>query len=123
MGYIPKLDVTPELKPDLASFFQSQVGVLRWMVELGNVDINTKVSMLASQVAMPRKGHFEAFLHVDAFLKSHHNSQLALDPTYPEIDYSVFKECDWKEFYGNLKEAIPSNAPEWRGRKLICECT
>ena len=29
----------------------SQIGVLRWMVELGRVDIITEVSMLAPQLA------------------------------------------------------------------------
>jgi hypothetical protein len=28
-----------------------------------------------------------------------------------------FKECDWKTFYGNVKEAIPPNAPEVRGKE------
>jgi hypothetical protein len=29
-----------------------------------------------------------------------------------------FKECDWKTFYGNVKEAIPPNAPEVRGKEV-----
>ncbi len=106
MGYVPELDVTPELNNEMASIYQSQIGVLRWMVELGWTDINMEVSMLASQLAVQRKGHMEALLHIFAFLKSHHNSRLAMDPTYPNIDYSVFKECDWKEFYGDVKEDI-----------------
>ena len=118
MGYAPELDDTPCLNPSLASYYQSQIGVLRWMVELGRVDINTEVSMLSSQLAMPREGHLEALLHIFAFLKAKHNSRLALDPTYPDIDYSVFKQCDWKEFYGDAKEAIPSDAPEPRGKEV-----
>ena len=38
------------------------------------------------------------------------------DPTYPSIDMNYFKECKWKDFYGYFKEAIPSNAPEERGK-------
>ena len=37
---------------------------------------------------------------------------------YPEIDHSVFKECDWLEFYRDAKEAIPVNAPEPSGKKV-----
>ena len=40
-GWKPELDVTPLLNPEDASYFQQQIGVLRWMVELGRVDINT----------------------------------------------------------------------------------
>ena len=43
-----ELDTTQELNPDQASFYQTQVGVLRWCVELGRIDIITEVSELAS---------------------------------------------------------------------------
>jgi hypothetical protein len=29
-----------------------------------------------------------------------------------------FKECDWKEFYGDVTEAIPPNAPVPRGKEV-----
>ena len=48
MGYAPELDAYHVFDPLLASYYQSQIGVLRWMVELGRVDINTEVSMLDS---------------------------------------------------------------------------
>jgi hypothetical protein len=44
----PAEDVSPELGPDETTFFMQLVGILRWMVELGRVDISTEVSMLAS---------------------------------------------------------------------------
>jgi hypothetical protein len=34
-SYRLELDVTPELDAKRANFFQSQIGVLRWSVELG----------------------------------------------------------------------------------------
>jgi hypothetical protein len=35
------------------------------------------------------------------------------------IDMSVFKgESDWKSFYGDVKEAIPPNAPPTRGKDV-----
>ena len=40
---------------------------------------------------------------------------MTFDPTYPEINKYSFKECEWKEFYGDCEEAIPSNAPKSRG--------
>ena len=100
------------------SFYQSQIGVLRWMVELGRVDIITEVSMLASQLAAPREGHLEAVYRIFAYLKAKHNARLVLDPTYPEIDESAFKKCDWKEFYGDVREPVPPNAPAPRGKPV-----
>ena len=43
---------------------------------------------------------------------------MIFDPTYPQIDEGVFKEVDWKEFYGNVTEPIPPNAPEPRGKDV-----
>jgi hypothetical protein len=34
-GYVPELDTSPELNEKDASFFQSQIGVVGWIVELG----------------------------------------------------------------------------------------
>lgn len=42
-SYRPELDVSPELKPEDANYYQSVIGVLRWIVELGRVDICLEV--------------------------------------------------------------------------------
>jgi hypothetical protein len=60
LNYYPEWDKTPELNPDQATFYQTQIGVLRWCVELGRIDIITEVSELNSYLAMPREGHLEA---------------------------------------------------------------
>ena len=46
--------------------------------------------MLSSHNVYPREGHFEAALHIMAYLKGKNNSRLALDPNYPDIDYETF---------------------------------
>jgi hypothetical protein len=54
--------------------------------------------------------------HLFVYLDKKHNAQIVFDPTYPEIDMRVFKEYDWKHFYGDLCEALPLNAPAPRGK-------
>jgi len=93
--YASEVDSTPELDPERANYYQSQVGVLHWIVEIGRVDIITELSTLASHMAMPREGHFNALFDVFCYLKRRHNSSLVFDPTYPEIDWSMFVEHDW----------------------------
>ena len=39
--YASEIDTTPELSPEMANYYQSQVRVLHWIVELGRVDIIT----------------------------------------------------------------------------------
>ena len=117
-NYRPELDLSEELEGEEASYYQSLVGILRWMVELGRVDIITEVSMLASHLALPRRGHLESIFHMFAYLKSHHNATVVMDPTYPTIDHSVFKTCNWADVYPGATEPIPSNAPEPRGKSV-----
>ena len=116
--YSAELDATPELSPDMALYYQSQVGILHWAMELGRVDIITEVSTLASQMAMPREGHLEAIFHVFAYLNIKHNSRLVLDPAYPVIPQNTFHTHEWTNFYGNIKEAIPPDAPEPQGKEV-----
>ena len=44
LGYEPCMYVSPLLSPDEASYFQNIIGVMRWMVELGRIDIAVEVS-------------------------------------------------------------------------------
>jgi hypothetical protein len=63
-------------------------------------------------LAFPRDGHLEAVYHIFAYLGNKHNSQMVLDPMYATIDMGSFKQCDWQEFYGDVKEPVPPNMPE-----------
>jgi len=82
------------------------------------VDIITEVLKMAFQMASPREGHLDALMHIFGFLQINHNSRVAYDPSYPTIDMNVFKPNDWKSFYGNVKESIPSNVPEPHGKDV-----
>ena len=88
--YRPELDVTPELPTSEAAYFQSLIGILRWIVELGRVDITTEVSLLASCMALPRRGHLDQVYNIFGYLKSKHNTEMVFDPSEPEIDKANF---------------------------------
>jgi hypothetical protein len=57
-------DGTPELDAEHASYYQQLIDIIRWMVEIGRIGIDTQVSMLASHVALPGQGHISAALHI-----------------------------------------------------------
>jgi hypothetical protein len=117
-GYKPELDESPELDPTRANFYQSQIGILRWCVELGRIDIITEVSMLSAYLCLPQEGHLEAVFHVFAYLGLHHNARVVFDPTYPDVDMGTFIKTDWKFMYGDVKEMTPSDAPIPRGKEV-----
>ena len=63
------MDTSEELSADDITFYQELIGILRWAVEIGHVDILTELSFLSSYQASPRRGHLEQVIHIFAFLK------------------------------------------------------
>jgi hypothetical protein len=116
-SYRPEIDISPELAAGEASYYQSLISILRWMVELGRVDICCEVSMLSSHLALPRQGHLNQLYHIFAYLKKHHNSEMVFDPSDPIIDPTDFERKDWTatEFGLELKEEFPTSMPATRG--------
>jgi hypothetical protein len=61
-GYRLELDVTEELDEKLGSQYMQIIGILRWAVELGQIDIFLEVSLLLQYEANPRLGLSEITL-------------------------------------------------------------
>jgi hypothetical protein len=117
-SYRPELDVSPLLDPDQANYYASLIGILRWAIELGRIDIYIDVSLLSSHLAQPRVGHMQQVLHIFAYLKCHEQSTIVFDPNPIVWDECQFQKYDWKEFYGDITEPIPPNAPPPRGNAV-----
>lgn len=116
-GYRPEIDVTLALNTKDAAHYQSLIGILRWIVELGRIDICCEVSLMSSHLALPREGHLLRVYHIFAYLKKHHNAEMVFDPTDPVIDHSLFERRDWttSEMSQFLTEVLPKNLPRPRG--------
>jgi hypothetical protein len=113
--YSPELDITPLLEDDMVNFFQSRISILRWMVELGRLDIYVQVAMLSSYLVQPRQGHMEAVYYLYGYLKSHDRSAMVFDDNYINWVDEDFPEQDWSDFYKDAIEDVPLNAPAPRG--------
>jgi len=81
LSYRPEVDVSPALSQEMTTCFQTGLGILWWIVELGRLDILTEVSMLAAHNALPREGHLEAMYHIFSYLKGHRTQESSL--TWP----------------------------------------
>ena len=93
--YRPELDISRELNVADAAYYQSLIGILRWIVVLGRVDVCLEVSMMSSHLAIHREGHLEQVLHIFAYLKKYHNTELVYDPSDPVVDENDFERRDW----------------------------
>ena len=111
----PEIDVTPELKADSLQYYQELVGLLRWAVEIGRVDILLEVSMMSAHLALTSDGHLEQVIHMFGYLKSHKKFRLMFDSDHPQISLTRFKSYDWFKIYRDAKEGISGNMPEPRG--------
>ena len=111
--FVPELDSSPELESNDINLFQELIGVLRWAVEIGRVDILTELSLLSAYQASPRQGHLEQVYHIFGYLKLKPKLTLYFDPTQPPIDPIWFASCDdrqlFLEQYRDATEQLPPN--------------
>ena len=120
-GYRPELDVSDKCGEEDMSFYHSQIGILRWAVELGRIDIATEVSMLASFMVSSRVEHLHAIMHMFTYLCCHEYSCLVFD--LREFAHPCNTQgVNWTGWYTEAKEVIPSNAPKPLGRGVQMTC-
>ncbi|KAI2504182.1 Reverse transcriptase (RNA-dependent DNA polymerase) [Fragilaria crotonensis] len=53
-GYRPELDLSPELGSKQLNYYQGLIGVLRWICEIGRIDILMPVSMMSRYLVSAR---------------------------------------------------------------------
>ena len=107
--YRSEIGQSRELDDEGVTYYQFLIGVLRWIVELGRVDICSEVSMLSSHLCLPREGHLQQVYHIFAYLKANHNSRLVFDHSY----------FLWRTCYGNVTEELTPTVPPSKGKGII----
>jgi hypothetical protein len=104
------------------TYFQELIGVLRWAIELGRIDIALEVSMLSSHLALPRAGHLQAAFHIFGYLSKHYKRSLYFCPAYSPVTGINFVQADWGDFYKEAKEEIPDDIPTPLGKPVEITC-
>jgi hypothetical protein len=120
--YRPEMDPTPELNDKKQNYYQGLIGILRWICELGRLDIIMPVSLMSRYLAQAREGHLQQVFHMFSYLKEYPRSRLVFDDTRATIPDSRFHTCDWTEFYPDAKEVMPPDMPEPRGNSVKVTC-
>ena len=127
--YRPEIDTTPELGDELANRYLQLIGVLRWAIELGRIDILTEVSVLSQHQCSPREGHLDALYRIFWYLKNaikkKVHGRIVFDGSVPYIDEALFNPSPpetWSDFYPDAEEQLPPNMPEPRGNKAKLGC-
>jgi hypothetical protein len=113
----PEMDDSPFLGQDETQQFQSLIGAMQWAVSIGRLDIATAVMSLSSFRAMPRRGHLERAKRIYGYLRKMKEARIQVLTNEP--DYSDYQdpEYNWSSsVYGDVKEIIPTDIPEPKGK-------
>ncbi len=116
------VDQSPELNAEDQNYYQGLIGVLRWLCELGRIDILVAISLMSRYLVSARVGHLEQLFHVFAYIKHHKRSSIVFDDTMPDYAADRWTQADWSDYYPDAKEEEPVNAPEIRGRPVMMTC-
>jgi len=113
----PEMDDSPFLGQDETQQYQSLIGAMQWAVSIGRLDIATAVMSLSSFRAMPRRGHLERAKRIYGYLRKMKEARIRVLTKEP--DYSDYQDpqYDWSSsVYGDVKEIIPTDIPETKGK-------
>ena len=125
--YRPELDTSLECDENQTQFYQNIIGILRWLVELGRIDIAYETAALSSYNTSPRTGHLQQALHIIKYLDIHQGNELTFDPdeyvfTETELEETRNKYKAMKQIYVDAKEDLPTNAPTPLGEPVQVNC-
>jgi len=100
------------------------IGILRWAIELGRVDILTEVSCLSQHLAEPREGHsvavYKIFKYLNLCLRKS-KGRIVIFGKCKFMDNAIFNDFDreeWKDFYHDAHEEMPMRMPESLGNPV-----
>ena len=110
IDYKSKLDTTVLYNDKLTNYFQNLIGVLRWNVELGRIDIPFEVSSLSKLLSYPRTGHIYQALLIYKYLETHVDNDLLFDLTYHNI-VNLNKNCQKVEEMRKICVDLMRNFP------------
>ena len=112
--------MSKELNEQLLNRYQQLIGVLRWSIELGRIDIMTEVSCLSQHLCSPREGHLLAVYKIFRYLQKNISrilGRIVYDGKYYPCDEKYFMDSvvdldKWKDFYPEAAEALPGKCIE-----------
>ena len=102
--------------------YQELIGILRWAVKIGRIDVLLEVLLLSSHLAIPRLGHLQAVYRVFGYLKHVPRRRLFFDPQKQIISEDRFQKFDWEDFYSDAEENVPLDMPKPRGESVSTHC-
>ena len=111
--YHPELDTSELCYLEQVAQYQSMIGSLQWIVTIGRFDINTTIMTIQGFRMAPRLGHLSRLKRIYEYLSKMRYASIRVRTEEPDYSEQPEHTFDWTySVYGNVKELIPTNAPE-----------
>ena len=118
-GDHPELDTLELLDLDKIKIYQSMIGALQWVIQIGRFDITTAVMTLSRFRAAPRIGHLERVQRIYGYLSKMRHAKIRIRTELPDYSDIPMKEYDWQySVYEGAKEVIPDDIPTPLGKPV-----
>ena len=126
--YRPELESSQYCSDKHTTIYQNLMGMLRWMCELGRIDILHEASLLSQYMSSPRQGHLQQAFNVFYYLN--HNlakGWLIFDPLDYDINWVPIRNDElhpqkraeaMKELYPDAEDLPPPKMPLPRGKPV-----
>ena len=123
--YRPELDTSDFCNDSQTRVYQQVLGMLRWLIELGRIDVLLETTLLASYLMNPRIGHLLQACNIVAYLRKHQKSTLMMDPAELDIcwngnpdDHPDCKRRIMRTIYRDAHDDVPPNSVPPRGKSI-----
>jgi len=118
-GDHPELDAGELLNEDDQKIYQSLIGALQWVIQIGRFDIQTAVMSLSRFRAMPRQGDLDRVKRIHGCLSKMRHATIKIRTDAPDYSDVPVKLHDWEcSCCADAKEEIPLDAPKPKGKPV-----
>jgi hypothetical protein len=115
----PEIDNSLFLDYDGTTLYQSYIGIIRWAIELGRIDLAHFGSTMANFSMAPREGDLTAVVRAFAYVKRHIQSRIVTYPRIRDFEQLDWTSKDWKRFYPDLDgETMPPHMQDPCGKAV-----
>ena len=115
-----EIDMSEELDDSGRTIYMSLIGQLQWLVTLGRYDVATSVMTMPRFRAAPKKGHLDRVKRISGYVRRFQKGCIRVRTGMPDYSDIPYQRHDWMySVYGNVKELLPTDAPEPLGKPVL----
>lgn len=119
-GDHPELDTSKLLDMRGIKQYQSLIGSLQWVVQLGRFDITTAVMTMSGFRSAPRVGHLDRVKRIVGYLRKMDTGVVRIRTGQPDYSGIGEQRHDWDySIYKGATEIIPQDIPTPLGKSIV----